>query len=155
MARGKLTKREQDMLDKIDELTNDLQRNQAEFENYRRRSEEEKTQSVTYGKKAAIIELLPTIDNLERAMSHVPEDLKDHQYMKGMSGVLKQLHEALNKFGVQRIQTVDQEFNPETMSAVQMEDGDGDKEVVVEELQAGYMLGDEVVRHAMVKVGRR
>lgn len=150
----KLTKREQDMLDKIDELTNDLQRNQAEFENFRKRSEEEQTRSVSYGKRAAIIELLPTIDSLDRAMAHIPEDLKAHQYMKGMMGVSKQLHEALTNFGVHRIETVGKEFNPDTMSAVQMEEGEGDTEVVVEELQAGYMLGGDVVRHAMVKVGR-
>ena len=151
----KLTKREQDMLDKIDELTNDLQRNQAEFENFRRRSEEEKAASVSYGKQTAIIDLLPTIDNLERAMANIPEDLQDHQYMKGMAGVLKQLHDALNKFGLSRIETLNQEFNPDTMSAVQMEDGDGDLEVVVEELQAGYTMNGAVIRHAMVKVGRR
>jgi molecular chaperone GrpE len=151
----KLTKREQGMLDKIEELTNDVQRNQAEFENFRRRSEEEQRQSVGIGKRAAIVELVPIIDNLDRAMGQIPAELADHQYIKGMKGILKQLHDALDKFGLEKIPTVGNEFNPETMSAALMEDGDGDTEVVLEELQAGYMLNGEVVRHAMVKVGKK
>lgn len=155
MGAKKLSKREQSMLDKIEELTNDLQRKQAEFENFRKRTEEERAQSVAYGKRTAVIELLPTVDNVERALKHVPKDLEKHEYVKGVQGVAKQLLEALKKLDVSKIETVNKEFDPETMSAVQMEDGDGDTEVVIEELQAGYTLNGEVVRHAMVKVGRK
>ncbi len=151
----KLTKREQGMLDKINELTTDLQRNQADFENFRRRSEEEQAQSVSFGKRSAVIDFLPVLDNLERAITHVPDDLKDHQYMKGMSGVIKQTHEVFDKFGLERIKTVGEQFDAEIMSAVQMDDSEGDTEVVIEELQSGYMLSGAVVRHAMVKVGRK
>jgi molecular chaperone GrpE len=154
-GKKKLTKREAEMLDKITELTETLQRNQADFENYRKRSEQEKAQSVSYGKRAVILELLPVIDNVGRALMHVPQELKEHDYVKGVQGVAKQLSDALEKNNVQKIKTVGQEFNPELMEAVLMEDGEGETEIVVEELQSGFMIDGEVVRHAMVKVGRK
>ena len=153
----KLTKREQDMLDKIDELTQDLQRSQADFENYRRRSEEDAANGQTLAASAVIGQLLPVVDNVHRSLTHIPKDLKTHEYIVGIGKVAKQLDKALNDIGVERLEVVGQEFNPETMQAVQMDEGEGEgeKEVVIEELQTGYVMNGQVIRHAMVKVGKK
>jgi molecular chaperone GrpE len=99
-------------------------------------------------------ELLPALDNLERSLLHVPADLKGHDYIKGVQGVVKQFEKALSSIGVERIESVGEHFNPELHEAISIDDGDGDDEIISEELQAGYKLGDEVIRHAMVKVKR-
>jgi molecular chaperone GrpE len=97
-------------------------------------------------------ELLPALDNLERAFKHTPKDIKDHEYVKGIQGVMKQFEQSFAQLGVKRIKTVGEHFDPRLHEAVHMEDGDGTVEVVCEELQPGYLIGDEVIRHAMVKV---
>jgi len=137
---------------KIDELTLALQRERADAENLRRRTQEEKSRLGEFYKAMAIQELLPALDNLERAFKHVPKELKDHEYVKGVQGVLKQFEQSFTQLGVKRIKTVGEIFDPRLHEAVHMEEGDGTVEVVCEELQPGYMMGDEVIRHAMVKV---
>jgi molecular chaperone GrpE len=97
-------------------------------------------------------ELLPALDNLDRALKHAPKDLAGHDYVKGVEGVKKQFEDCFAKLGVERIKTVGEVFDPRLHEAVHMEDGDGAVEVVCEELQPGYKIGDEVIRHAMVKV---
>ena len=92
------------------------------------------------------------MDNFERSLKHVPEDLRTNDYIKGIGGIVKQFEKVISDMGVSRITTVGEVFNPQLHEAVSMEDGDGTKEVVSEELQAGYVLGDQVIRHAMVKV---
>lgn len=134
------------------ELEGDLKRIQADFVNYRNRTDEEKLAMLGSGKAHAIRELMPSLDSLHRAMSMVPDDLADHEYMTGLQGVAKQLLDAMNKLGLIKVDTVGQIFDPETMEAVSMEDEGGEEEVVVEELQAGFMLGEELLRPAMVKV---
>ncbi|MDB5182581.1 MAG: grpE [Candidatus Saccharibacteria bacterium] len=136
----------------IADLTDALQRERADAMNVRRRSEEEKAKMSGFYKSAVVRELLPTIDNFERALKHVPKDLEKNDYIKGIQGVVKQFEDALAKIGVQRIKTVGELFDPNLHEAVAMEEGEGDQEVVSEELQSGYTLGDEVLRHAMVKV---
>ena len=102
--------------------------------------------------KANVVrELLPVIDNFERALRHVPKDMEKHEYVKGVQVVAKQLEEILAKLGVDRIKTVGEPFNPEVHEAVSHEEGDGE-EVVSEELQSGYKIDDEVIRPAMVRV---
>ena len=103
-------------------------------------------------KSSVVHELLPVIDNFERALKHVPEELKDNDYIKGVQGVVKQFEKVLGDIGVVRIKTVGEAFDPRFHEAVSMDDGDGDTEIVSEELQSGYCVGDEVIRHAMVKV---
>lgn len=136
----------------IADLTEALQRERADATNIRRRHEDEITKLRTRVKANVISDLLPVIDNFERALKHVPDDLKDHDYIKGVQGVVKQFEKTLGDIGVERIKTVDEPFDPELHEAVSMEDGDGDKEIVSEELQSGYKLGDDVIRHAMVRV---
>ena len=136
----------------IDELTQALQRERADATNLRRRHEEEIASLRTHLKANVVRELLPVIDNFERALKHVPKNLEGDEYVKGVQGVVKQFEKTLADMGVQRIKTVGEPFNPHYHEAVSMEEGEGVKEVVSEELQSGYALGDDVIRHAMVRV---
>jgi molecular chaperone GrpE len=143
----------------LDELTDALQRERADALNVRRRAEEDRLKMSSYFKASVIKELLPFIDNFDRALNQIPLDehtkldkaLED--WLKGLSGVNKQLSSALDSIGVKRIKTVGEEFDPKYHEAVQMdEDSSGAKEVISQEFMSGYTLDDEVIRHAMVKV---
>lgn len=149
-----MTKKDQqsELEQKIAELTDALQRERADAMNVRRRSEEEKASMASYYKAYVVRELLPVIDNFERALKHVPKELQENDYIKGVQGVVKQFEDVLAKIGVQRIKTVGEDFDPNLHEAVSMEEGDGKTEIVSEELQAGYQLEDQVLRHAMVRV---
>ena len=136
----------------IVDLTDALQRERADAMNVRRRSDEERAKLGSFYKATVVRELLPVIDNFERALKHVPEDLKDNDYIKGIQGVVKQFEDTLAKMGVTRIKTVGEPFDPNLHEAIAMEEGEGTREVISEELQSGYTLGDEVLRHSMVKV---
>jgi molecular chaperone GrpE len=138
----------------VAELTEALQRERADAINIRRRHEEQVASLKTMVKADVVRELLPVIDNFERALKHVPQELADDAFVKGVQGVVKQFEQTLQNMGVQRIKTVGQPFSPHLHEAVGVEEGDGEQEVVSEELQAGYQIGDTVIRHAMVKVKR-
>ncbi len=136
----------------VDELTAALQRERADATNMRRRHEEQVAGMRNIVKAGVVRDLLPVLDTFERALKHVPDDLKDNDYVKGVQGVVKQFEKTLAGIGVERIKTVGEPFDPAFHEAVQMEEGDGTQEIVSEELQSGYMIGNEVIRHAMVKV---
>jgi molecular chaperone GrpE len=136
----------------VAELTEALQRERADATNLRRRHDEQVSGLQSMVKANVIRELLPVIDNFERALKHVPSDLEGNEYIKGVQGVVKQFEKTLAGIGVVRIKTVGEPFNPRVHEAVSMEEGEGTQEVVAEELQAGYQLGDEIIRHAMVRV---
>jgi molecular chaperone GrpE len=136
----------------IAELTDALQRERADAINIRRRHEEQITSMRSVIKANVVRDLLPVVDNFERALRHVPADLKDNDFIKGVQGVVKQFEKSFQDLGVEKIRTVGEPFDPRYHEAVQMEEGDGTKEIVSEELQSGYKIGDEVIRHAMVKV---
>ena len=142
----------EDLLQQVAELTNALQRERADAMNVRRRADEDKARLGTFYKSLVLRELLPVIDNFERALKSMPADLAKNDFMKGVQGVVKQFEAVLAKLGVERIKTVGEVFDPELHEAVSMEEGEGTHEVVSEELQAGYRLQDEILRHAMVKV---
>ena len=135
--------------DKVLELTEDVKRLQADFINFKARAEKERIEAVQNGRERAIIELLPLLDNLERAFQHAPEELAENLWVKGVLGLEKQLMTLMEDFGLEKIETVGQEFDPSSMEAVSHGDGD----MVSEELRSGYKLGGRVVRPAMVKVG--
>jgi molecular chaperone GrpE len=137
---------------KVNDLTEALQRERADAENLRRRTQEEKSRLGEFYKAMVVQELLPALDNLERAFKHTPKELKDNEYVNGMQGVMKQFEQSFAQLGVKRIKTVGEVFDPKLHEAVHMEEGDGTVEVVCEELQPGYRIGDDVIRHAMVKV---
>lgn len=159
----KKTKVDDEPIDEIKEelaaevaaLTESLQRERADAMNIRRRHDEQLSGLKQSVKASIIEELLPVIDNFERALKHVPEDLVDNSYIKGVQGVVKQFDATLTSMGVKRIKTVGEVFNPHIHEAVGVEDGDGEHEIVSEELQSGYQVGDTVIRHAMVKVVRK
>lgn len=136
----------------IAELTEALQRERADATNLRRRHDEQIASLKDMVKAHVIRDLLPIADNLERALRHVPADLAENDYVKGVQGVVKQFEKTFADLGVERIAAMDQPFDPRYHEAVSMEEGDGVEEVVSEELQAGYKIGDEVIRHAMVRV---
>lgn len=137
---------------RIAELTDALKRERADAVNLRRRHETEMANLRTSVKTHVVADLLPVIDNFERALKHVPSDLEDNDYIKGVQGVVKQFEKTLADMGVERIKTIGEHFDPHLHEAVGVEEGDGQHEIVSEELQAGYKLGDDVIRHAMVKV---
>ncbi len=155
-AKGKGSKQQQDAVaglqQQIDELTEALKRERADAINLRRRYEEQIASMQTMAKAGVVRDLLPIIDNFERALKHVPKDLEQNDYVKGIQAIVRQFEQTLEKLGVQRIKTVGELFNPHLHDAVSMEEGDGEHEIVSEELQSGYTLGDEVLRPAMVRV---
>lgn len=141
----------------VGELTQDLQRTRADFENYRKRVEAEKAAARTAGQAGAVLKLLPVIDNIERAVTYTPEELKDNKWAQGIGSLVKNLEKSLESLGVARIAADKGEvFNPELHEAIQFdEDAEGETEVIAEELQAGYTLNGQPIRHAMVKVTRQ
>lgn len=138
----------------VGELTADIQRIQADFINYRTRAEEDKQRGIVAGKAAAILKLLPVIDNIDRAVGHIPAELADNPWAKGISSLGKSLDKSLDEMGVTRIAAVGQPFDPNFHEAISAE-GEGTHEIVTEELRAGYMLEGQVIRHSMVKVTRQ
>ena len=134
------------------QLTEALQRERADAVNLRRRHDEQIASLRSTVKASVVKDLLPVIDNFERALKHVPEELKGNDYIKGIEGIVKLFEKTLADIGVERIKTVGEPFDPHYHEAVSMEEGEGNQEVVSEELQSGYKLGDEVIRHAMVRV---
>lgn len=141
------------LLQQVADLTEALQRERADATNIRRRHDEQLASLKTTLKVQIIEELLPVIDNFERALKHVPAELAEDAYIKGVQGVVKQFESTLGNMGVQRIKTVGEHFDPHLHEAVGAE-GEGDQEIVSEELQAGYQVNGTVIRHAMVKVTR-
>ena len=141
-----------DLEQQVGELTEALQRERADAANMRRRHEAQLAGLKTIITANVVREILPAFDNMERALSHVPAELKDNDYVKGVESVKKQFEKVLKDLGVERVKTVGELFDPTLHEAVGMEDGDGATEVVSEELAAGYRLGEEIIRHAMVKV---
>ena len=139
--------------EQIEELNDRVKRQMAEFENFRKRSEKEKSQMFDMGAKNVVEKILPVIDNFERGLAAVPEDRKEDAFVVGMDMVYKQLLSTLEEAGVKPIEAVGQEFDPNFHNAVMhVEDENLGENVVAEELQKGYMYRDTVVRHSMVKV---
>jgi molecular chaperone GrpE len=145
----------QAMQRQVEELTLALQRERADALNQSRRHEQQLVSLRSTVKVSVISELLPVIDNFERALKHVPSALESNEYVKGVEGIVKQFEKTLESMGVVRVETVGKAFDPRYHEAVSMEEGSGKQEIVSEELQAGYRLGDDVIRHAMVKVKLR
>lgn len=139
--------------EQIEELNDRVKRQMAEFENFRKRSEKEKTQMYDMGAKSMIEKLLPVIDNFERGLAAVPEDQKEDAFVTGMDKIYKQLLTELEAVGVKPIEAVGAAFDPEYHNAVmQVESNEYESGVVAQELQKGYLYKDSVVRHSMVAV---
>lgn len=150
----KLNKHIEELENKVGQLTEDVRRERADFMNYKRRAEMEQSQIMQTAKAEVITQLLPIFDDLERALSTPPEAIAEEPWVKGISQVYKQVQNKLNELGAERIECVGHEFNPELHEAVGFEDGQGSREVVIEELRPGYKLNETVLRPSMVKVGK-
>lgn len=139
--------------EKIEELTDRLTRQMAEFDNFRKRTEKEKSQMYEIGAKDIIEKILPVVDNFERGIAAVPEEEKSNPFAEGMEKIYKQLMTTLEEIGVKPIEAVDQEFDPDFHNAVMhVEDKEVGENIITEEFQKGYLYRDSVVRHSMVKV---
>jgi molecular chaperone GrpE len=146
----------EELQQQVGELTEALQRERADSLNIRRRHDEQIASLKDLVKVGVIEDLLPVIDNFERALKHVPKDLENNDYVKGVSGVVKQFEDTLQQMGVEKIKTVGEQFDPNLHEAVGVEGDENElsagTEMVSEELQSGYKLNDVIIRHAMVKV---
>ena len=136
--------------EKIEELTDRVTRQMAEFDNFRKRSEKEKSQMYEIGAKDIIEKILPVVDNFERGLAQAPEG---DSFADGMKMIYKQLMTTLESVGVKPIEAVGQEFNPDFHNAVMHVEDEGlGENIIAEEFQKGYMYRESVVRHSMVKV---
>ena len=139
--------------EKIEELNDRITRQMAEFDNFRKRSEKEKSQMYEIGAKDIIEKILPVVDNFERGLGSVQEEEKNAPFVEGMEKIYKQLMTTLESVGVKPIEAVGQEFNPDFHNAVMhVEDDELGENIIAEEFQKGYMYRESVVRHSMVKV---
>lgn len=152
--KGLFKKKKKDKKDEqIEELNDRLKRQMAEFENFRKRTEKEKTQMFDMGAKTIIEKILPVVDNFERGLAAVSEDQKDDPFITGMDKIYKQMMTELDAVGVKPIDCIGQEFDPDFHNAVmQVENDELESGTVAQELQKGYMYKDTVVRHSMVSV---
>ncbi|MDD6138919.1 MAG: nucleotide exchange factor GrpE [Lachnospiraceae bacterium] len=152
--KGLFKKKKKDKKDEqIEELNDRLKRQMAEFENFRKRTEKEKTQMFDMGAKTIIEKILPVVDNFERGLAAISEDQKDDPFITGMDKIYKQMMAELDAVGVKPIDCIGQEFNPDFHNAVmQVENDELESGTVAQELQKGYMYKDTVVRHSMVSV---
>ena len=139
--------------EKIDELNDKLRRSMAEFDNYRKRTDKEKSAMYEIGAKDVIEKILPIVDNFERGLNTIPEDAKGTAFAEGMEKIYKQFVKTLDDLGVKPIEAVGKPFDPNFHNAVMhVEDEEAGENIVVEEFQKGYTYKDFVVRHSMVKV---
>ena len=139
--------------EKIEELTDRLTRQMAEFDNFRKRTEKEKTQMYEVGAKSVVEKILPVVDNFERGLAAVPEEQKEDPFVQGMEKIYKQMMTTFEEIGVKPIEAVGKEFDSDFHNAVMhAEDEELGENIVAEEFLKGYMYRDSVVRHSMVKV---
>lgn len=139
--------------EKIEELTDQLKRQMAEFDNYRKRTDKEKAGMYVIGAKEIVEKLLPVVDSFERGLATATEEQMEDPFVTGMNKVYKQMLTALDELGVKPIEAVGCEFNPDFHNAVMhVEDEEAGDNTIVEEFQKGYMYKEFVVRHSMVKV---
>lgn len=151
--KAKADKKQDAMKEKIDELEDKVKRQLAEFENFRNRTEKEKSQMFEAGAKSVIEKILPVVDNFERGLATIPEDEKGKPFSEGMEMIYKQLMTEFEKMEVKPIEAVGKEFNPDFHNAVmQVESDEYESGVIAQELQKGYTYRDQVVRHSMVSV---
>lgn len=149
--KGFFSKKKDKRDQQIEELTDQLKRNMAEFDNFRKRTEKEKSAMYEIGAKDVIEKILPVIDNFERGLKAVPEG--GDAFAEGMNMIYKQLLKTLEDLGVKPIEAVGQPFDPNFHNAVMhIEDENFGENVIAEEFQKGYLYRDSVVRHSMVKV---
>ena len=149
----KKDKKQDALKEKVEELEDRVKRQMAEFDNFRKRTEKEKTAMFETGAKSVIEKILPVVDNFERGLASVSEEEKEGALAQGMQMIYKQLMTELENLDVKPIPAVGEEFNPEFHNAVmQTQSDEFESGVIAQELQKGYTYRDSVVRHSMVAV---
>ena len=147
---------EKDM--KIKNLTDTLQMLQADFENFRKRSEAEKAEYREYAKAETISRFLPIIDNFELALNHADhaenQDSKDNEFARGVKLIFSQMISELENMGVKKIESAGKQFNPRLHEALMADFSDMPKDIIIEEFQAGYTIGERIIRHSKVKISK-
>ena len=139
--------------EKIKDLEDKYKRLLAEFDNFRKRSEKESVQMCDIGASVVLTKILPIVDNFERALQNVPEELKENAFVDGIDKIYKQILKTFEDMGVKPIEAVGKTFDANLHNAVMTdENAEGEVDTVVEELQKGYTYKDQVLRHSMVKV---
>lgn len=153
--KDKADKKTEELKEQIDQLQDKCMRQMAEFENFRKRSEKEKSAMFETGARSVIEKILPVVDNFERGLAAIPEEEKGSPFDDGMNMIYRQLMTELDNMGVKPIEAVGQEFNPDLHNAVmQVESQEFESGVIAQELQKGYTYHDSVVRHSMVAVAQ-
>lgn len=153
--KDKADKKTEELKEQIDQLQDKCMRQMAEFENFRKRSEKEKSAMFETGARSVIEKILPVVDNFERGLAAIPEEEKGSPFADGMNMIYRQLMTELDNMGVKPIESVGQEFNPDLHNAVmQVESQEFESGVIAQELQKGYTYHDSVVRHSMVAVAQ-
>ncbi|MCI8571425.1 MAG: nucleotide exchange factor GrpE [Lachnospiraceae bacterium] len=149
----KADKKQDALKERIEELEDRVKRQMAEFDNFRKRTDKEKTAMFETGAKSVIEKILPVVDNFERGLAAIPEGEKGSPFAEGMEMIYKQLMTELEKMEVKPIPAIGEEFNPDFHNAVmQVESEEYETGVIAQELQKGYTYRDSVVRHSMVAV---
>ncbi len=149
----KKDKKQEVLKQKVDELEDRVRRQMAEFDNFRKRTDKEKTMMFETGARSIIEKILPVVDNFERGLATIPEEEKGSGFAEGMQMIYKQLMTELDSLGVKPIEAIGQEFNPDYHNAVmQVESEEYEPGIIAQELLKGYMYRDTVVRHSMVAV---
>ena len=150
---GKKKKKKDPRDEKIEELEDRVKRQMAEFDNFRKRTEKEKSHMYEVGARDVIEKILPVVDNFERGLAAVPEEERTNPVIEGMDKIYKQLMTVLTDLGVAPIEAAGQEFDPNLHNAViHIEDEELGENIVAEEFQKGYTYKEAVIRHSMVKV---
>lgn len=147
------SKQKEDSSSELEDLKQQLLRVGADFDNFKRRTAEERTEMIDAARAELALQFVPVIDNFDRAAAHVPKEIEQSDWYKGFEGIQKQFDQVLESLGIARIESVGQPFDPNKHEAVAHEPNDDhDKDTISEEFEAGYTLGDSVIRPAKVKV---
>lgn len=140
---------------KAKEYLEGWQRERANFLNYKKEEIERVSEMIKFANEELILKILPVLDNLEKSQKHIPEKIKDKDYVKGIDQIIKQFQEILRSFGVERIEVLGKKFDPRFHEAVEeVEDKEKEKGIVVEEILAGYTIHGKILRPAKVKVSK-
>ncbi len=139
---------------RADRCMTNWQRAEADLTNFKRRSEQERAELIKFANASLIGKILPVLDDFERALGAIPDDVRTMGWLEGIKLIDRKLRNLLEQEGVTPIEALGKEFDPYVHQAVMREEGEGDIDVVSEELQKGYKLHDRVIRPTMVKVGR-
>ena len=138
--------------DDLAQVKDSLLRTRADFENFKRRAEEERTRTIQVSRTEVILDLLPVIDNFDRAFADIPQEIAETNWVGGVKAIKQQFDKVLEELGIERIKTVGEEFDPELHEAIAHEGSDQPENEVIKEFEAGYRLGESVIRHARVAV---